>query len=220
MPLTVGIVGAGTVGKTLGSAIARTNKVVFGVRDPAKYAQLSTLKNTSVASVSDAIKASDVIILATPGSNDDAGIKSTAASLGPGIAGKVLIDATNPLTSWPGLEVRWTAGTSGGEVLAAVLPDTIVYKAFNTIGVNQMSHADGSAITGQQLTMLFAGGPAQREAAEEVISAVGFKPEYVGPIRYARNLEAIAELWIHLSVPGVGTAEKWGRDFHFQTIRK
>ena len=44
---------------------------------------------------------------------------------------------------------------------------------------------------------------------------------YVGPIRYARNLEAIAELWIHLTVPSFGdTPVAWGRSFHFQTITK
>jgi hypothetical protein len=91
--------------------------------------------------------------------------------------------------------------------------------------------------------------PAQ---VDTVVEAVGFKPVYVGPIRYARNLEvgwwrqgssatcwhavrpaaadaarcwvhpqALAELWIHMSVPGVGTAEKiLTRDFNFQFIRK
>ena len=39
------------------------------------------------------------------------------------------------------------------------------------------------------------------------MKAVGFKPFYVGPIRYARNLEAMAELWIHMAIPGLG-----GRD--------
>ena len=44
---------------------------------------------------------------------------------------------------------------------------------------------------------------------------------YVGPIRYARNLEALAELWIHMGVPGLkGGAERMGRSFHFQFIRK
>ena len=37
--------------------------------------------------------------------------------------------------------------------------------------------------------------------AADAIFAVGFKPYYVGPIRYARNLEAIAELSIHCAIP-------------------
>lgn len=56
-----------------------------------------------------------------------------------------------------------------------------------------------------------------------VISASGFKPQYVGPIRYARNLEAIAELWHHLALPTWGDVPaevsiEWGYNFHFQVI--
>ncbi len=41
------------------------------------------------------------------------------------------------MTAYPGLEVRWTPGPggvvlSGGELLAATLPECAVYKAFNT----------------------------------------------------------------------------------------
>ncbi|GLI68955.1 hypothetical protein VaNZ11_013482 [Volvox africanus] len=219
MTIKVGIVGAGGVGKTLGKVLAKKHPVLFGVRDTAKYVDLAKAQNTSVLTVSEAVKNSDVVILAVPGSYDDAGIKGIASDLGPNIKGKVLIDATNPVTPYPSLEVRWT-GKSAGEVLSEALPDTAVYKAFNTIGANQMERADGSGITGQQLTMMFAGGPDQKELVEEVIAATGFIPVYVGPIRYARNLEALAELWIHLGVPGVGSAEKWGRDFHFQVLRK
>ncbi|GLC35776.1 hypothetical protein PLESTB_000493000 [Pleodorina starrii] len=219
MTIKIGIIGAGNVGQTLGKIIAKKHPVIYGVRNTAKYSSLTKAENTSVLSVPEAVKASDVVILAVPGSNDDAGIQAIASSLGADVKGKVLIDATNPLTPYPGLEVRWT-GKSGGEVLADALPDTHVFKAFNTIGTNHMAQADGSSLCGEQLSMMFAGGPGGRDLAEEVIGATGFRPEYLGPIRYARNLEAVAELWIHLAVPGVGTAEKWGRDFHFQVMRK
>lgn len=67
--------------------------------------------------------------------------------------------------------------------------------------------------------MLFAGPPQQKDAAADVVAGVGFVPKYVGPIRYARNLDAIAELWVHLSIPQAGeTPEFWGRNFHFQVV--
>lgn len=59
-----------------------------------------------------------------------------------------------------------------------------------------MAAPDGSRVTGQRLTLMFA-GPAERQAdAAAVIEAVGFQPEWVGHVRYARNLEvgAAAEL--------------------------
>ncbi len=67
-----------------------------------------------------------------------------------------------------------------------------------------------------------AGPKEKEEVATKVIAGVGFIPKYVGPIRYARNLEAIAELWIDLGVPFIGQkhgqTEDWGRGFHFQVI--
>jgi hypothetical protein len=59
------------------------------------------------------------------------------------------------------------------------------------------------AISGSRGTdMLFAGSEAAgpRALATDVVRGVGFSPIFVGPIRYARNLEAIAELWIHMAV--------------------
>ena len=67
MAFKVGIVGAGSVGKTLGKVIAKKHPVLFGVRDTAKYTDLAKAENTTVLSVHDAVKASDVVILAVPG---------------------------------------------------------------------------------------------------------------------------------------------------------
>jgi predicted dinucleotide-binding enzyme len=78
----------------------------------------------------------------------------TCGCVGPG---KVVIDTTNPLTVAPAAEARWQHGTSSGELLAAALPEAFVYKSFNTIGQEHLSAGHGSQITGERLTMLFAG---------------------------------------------------------------
>jgi hypothetical protein len=152
---------------------------------------------------------------------DDAGIRALAASLGEGVNGKVLIDATNPLISYPELEVRWGQALSGGEVLAAALPGASVYKAFNTVGVEHMARADGAGITGERLTMLVAGdeAPEPLRLAERVVAGVGFVPEFVGGIRFARNLEALAELYVHMA-GRYATRLDGSRNYHFQFIRK
>lgn len=56
-----------------------------------------------------------------------------------------------------------------------------------------------------------------------MISAAGFRPCYVGGIRYARNLEVMAELWHHLALPSWGSVPpdlsvEWGYNFHFQVV--
>lgn len=46
------------------------------------------------------------------GSHNDEGVQAIAASLGTGAEGKAVLDATNPLSAFPGLHVRWQLGTS------------------------------------------------------------------------------------------------------------
>jgi hypothetical protein len=79
---------------------------------------------------------------------------------------------------------------AGGEVLAEALPDTYVFKAFNSVGSEMLG--DAERLMGEPITMLYAGPEEKKEVAAGVIEQVGFVPSYVGPIRYARNLEVRA----------------------------
>lgn len=104
--------------------------------------------------------------------------------------------------------------------MASALPDTHVFKAFNSVGYELMAAADGKTLgLSTPLTMLMAGPEQGRDVAEAVVAGVGFTPRYIGPIRYARNLEVMAELWVHLGVP-IGSPVTWGRGFHFQVVSK
>ncbi|CAN0334632.1 unnamed protein product, partial [Phaeothamnion confervicola] len=164
-----------TIGKQLHQS---GHEIQYGVREPASEittAMLAANPGTTAATVPYAISWADVMILATPGANDDAGIQKLAQMFDEGAAGKVLIDATNPLTPYPGLAVRWGKDTSGAEVLQAALPDVKVFKAWNTLGQNLMEVPDGSTLGGQKLTLLFAGDDkASAELVREVVAASGF----------------------------------------------
>ena len=224
--MKVSIIGAGNVGATLGGSLLRDAKdvqVKYGVRNALseKYAKLlEEQPEATIDSVHDAIEWADAVILATSTPSSKSAYEEYAKSLGDGVKDKVIIDATNPLTVYPGLEL-WTRNVSGGEILSSLLPQSYVFKAFNTLGYELMAAADGRSMpgfTGHRLTMLIAGPKEKKEVAERVVDLAGFEPCYVGPIRYARNLEAIAELWIHLGLEGVGPDLSWGRNFHFQAV--
>jgi len=225
--MKVGIIGAGSVGTKLGARLLTAgNQVIFGARDPTSEKTLnaiSSLPGSQAMSIPEAVNNSDIIILTVPGMRTQEEYDSLSTTLGPGITGKVIIDCTNPLSNFPNLEVHHD-GTSGGEMCATAFPSCSVFKAFNTIGAEQMANPDGNLIpdfdgSKKPLTMLFAGDKEKEETVAQLISAVGFQPRYVGPIRYARNLESIAELWIHLAVPPAGfTKENWGRNFHFHAV--
>ena len=148
-PLHVGIIGTGGVGQALGGRLlaagtaskaqASQLQVQYGSRNPASH-KVRRLLHSQPGAAADTVPATaawaDVLLLCTPAPGSDAGYADLAESLGAGVKGKVVLDATNPLSEYPGLELAWGGdGRSGGERLAAALPpETAVFKAFNTIG--------------------------------------------------------------------------------------
>jgi predicted dinucleotide-binding enzyme len=113
----------------------------------------------------------------------------------------VVIDVTNPLT---GRDVHTAPdflhkATSATAAYASALPGARVYKALNTIGAQHYGSPPAPSADG-----LWAGPPAAEDAAgaavvERVITDAGFSPVWVGPARYARCLEAVAELWVGMA---------------------
>ena len=215
--LRISILGGGNVGSTLAQKLLKSNKfasVEIAARDPAKTIASIQQKGINdvpvVAATPESLSPSHVVILATPGIYDDDEMESFASSLGD-MKNKIIIDATNPLGAFAdGLQVRtWEGGISSGEKLQSHLPESKVYKSFNTVGVDHMREALGK-------DMMIAGDEdmSYRGVVEAVVAAVGFKPFYVGPIRYSRNLEAMAEMWIHMAIPGLG-GRSASRNFWF-----
>jgi 8-hydroxy-5-deazaflavin:NADPH oxidoreductase len=204
--MKIAIVGAGNVGKALGKAWEkRGHSVIYGVRNPgdAKYDGLKT------ASVADAARPADAILLATPWDATEAALNSAGD-----LAGKLILDATNPLSMGPqgmGLAVGHT--TSGGEMVAAWAKGAAVFKTLNTTGFNNMEDTAGYA---QKPVMFFAGDDqGQRATVAALLSDLGFAPVDAGPLSNARLLEPYALLWIDLALK-----RGQGRDFAFALMKR
>jgi predicted dinucleotide-binding enzyme len=169
------------------------------VRDVQKYTHLEREQpGYSVAPVRDAVAWAKAGVLAIPGVCSAEGVRAAAAALGPGVDGNALLDATNHLRSDLEILLLWEDRISGDECLAAVLSRAHVFKAFNSTGYENM-RAAGSGAGGytERLTMLMAGpAGAGRAAAEAVVTGAGFAPRRVSGVRWALNLEALAELYI------------------------
>ena len=96
--MRVAIIGAGNVGKALGSSLGRAgHSVVYAAAsaESARQAAKSVSGNaaTAAASVREAAQAAEIVVLAIPYS----AAREVVAELAPVIAGKVVIDATNPV---------------------------------------------------------------------------------------------------------------------------
>lgn len=115
--MNITIIGAGSVGKTLGRGWARArHAVTFGVKPESlgKHANLPAElgKNVAVERVDEAMGTADVVVLATPWSITQAVVESLGD-----LGGRIVVDCTNPLK--PELSgLTHTGDDSGGEQVA------------------------------------------------------------------------------------------------------
>ncbi len=194
--MKIAIIGAGNVGGTLGKAwAAKGHEVVFGVRNPQDAKVQEVVKaggaKARAASVKDAAAQAEVVLLATPwGATQDA-IKAAGS-----LAGKIVVDATNPLKpDLSGLALGHT--TSAGEEVARWVAGAKVVKAFSTIGAQHMANPRFGS---QSANMFIAGDDAAaKKTVAGLAEALGFDPVDAGPLTQARLLEPLAMLWISMA---------------------
>src|SRR5690606_5848153 len=96
--MNVGIIGSGEVARALGAGFAdRGHEVMVGTRDPGKLADWASEHGVRVASAADAAAHGQVVVLAVRGSVAEQVLSSVADQ----VAGKPVIDTTNPLADAP-----------------------------------------------------------------------------------------------------------------------
>ncbi len=113
------------------------------------------------------------------------------------LAGKIVVDITNPLDveTFDGLIVP--ADSSATAEIAAALPNSRVVKAFNT---NFAATLASGTVGDQPTTVVIAGDDADaKNTLAEVITAGGLRTIDAGSLRRARELEAIGFLSITLA---------------------
>jgi 8-hydroxy-5-deazaflavin:NADPH oxidoreductase len=199
--MRVGVLGSGQVGQVLARAFAdRGHDVMLGSRDPRKEEVAAWLagKGEGIAGGTFAETAShgDLLVLAVLGAAVEEAIgEATPESL----AGKVVIDATNPLDFSAGFPPKlvWGHTDSGGERAQRAAPDAHVVKAFNIIGNNYFVEPHFGE---ERPTMLIAGNDADAKATVgQVMEDFGWPPALdVGGIDASRELEALCILWVRI----------------------
>jgi predicted dinucleotide-binding enzyme len=194
---TVAILGTGNVGTALAKGFTAMGlRVVFGTRDvnggKVTEAQ-AAVPGTTAATLQDAAKAGDIAVVAVPWS----GLQDALESAGPAnFAGKLVIDATNPLdfsTGAPRLAIGFS--DSAGETVQRLLPAAKVVKAFNHIGAGVMVQPE---YAGGVPDMLIAGNDeAAKRDVGRILEAFGWRrPIDLGDITASRLLEPLAMTWI------------------------
>lgn len=209
--MNIAIIGAGRVGAALGTRWARAgHQVMYGVRKPDDPKITSLLGDTPkgrAGSVAEAAAFGDVVVLATPWSATESALRAAGS-----LAGKVVVDVTNPLNeNFSSLTVGHTS--SGGEMVAAWARGAKVVKTLNSTGSNNMLNPK----YGSETVSMFVCGDdtAAKATVSELVKALGFDVVDAGPLASARLLEPLAMLWISL-------AYAWGQgtEIAFRLLRR
>jgi predicted dinucleotide-binding enzyme len=191
---TIAIIGTGRVGGALGPQFAKLgHHVIYGSREPgADRIQLLVAKTGAGATAELPPKAAaqaQIVVLAVPWKATE----DTVKALGD-LAGKTVIDATNPFKFGPGGQVTVAADTASGELIQGWAPKAWVVKAFNAVGYNVM--ADPKSAGGPVTIPLAGNDAAAKKRVAELVEAMGFETVDVGSIGNARYLEGMAVLYI------------------------
>lgn len=185
MTQKIAIIGKGNVGSALARGLERAGYEVSAVGRDAEAIRTASSWGESV-------------LLAVPfGAIDEVVQKARGA-----LAGKTVVDATNPLDANTNLAVGFS--TSGAEELQKKLPDSRVVKAFNTVFVQ---HMDSGRLADTALTAFVAADDDEsKQSVLELARRIGFDAADAGPLKNARLLEPLAFFNIQLGyVVGMGT---------------
>jgi predicted dinucleotide-binding enzyme len=212
----VGVLGSGEVGRRLAAGFAgRGHDVMLGTRDPDRPELREWLSGegarVEAGSLAQAAAHGELLVLAVLGTAAEQAI----ADAGPDtFAGKVVIDATNPLDFSAGFppKLAVSGDDSLGERVQRALPDAKVVKAFNTIGNTYF--VDPSFPEGKP-TMLIAGDDDDaKRIVGDVLGDFGWPdPIDIGGIEGSRELEAICIAWVKIG----GARGAWDHGFKLLT---
>ena len=206
----IGILGSGPVGQILGSGFIKHGcQVMVGSRDTAKLAEWKKKAGAKAktGSVAEAAAFGDILVLAVKGSAAREALQAAGATH---LAGKTVIDATNPLADAPPvngvLKFFTDLNHSLMEQLQESFPQAHFVKAFSSVGGAFMVNPNFSA----KPTMFICGNNDQaKKEVWEVLEAFGWETEDMGGAEAARAIEPLCMLWC---IPGL-RENRWQHAF-------
>lgn len=206
--MNITFIGIGNVGSALADHLAQAgHKVAIGAHDPQSSSVIAALKkNPSLRCLSplEACQSAEVVFLATPYQANVVALAGLEAAL----AGKVLLDCTNPVG--PGLTHSLPSG-SGSEQVQKLVPAAKVVKAFTIYGYENFEDPHYPGYGDLKPAMLIAGDDTGAKAlVAGLIEQLGWRPVDAGPLSSALHLEHLTLLWIKMArVQGKGAGFVW-----------
>jgi 8-hydroxy-5-deazaflavin:NADPH oxidoreductase len=208
---TVGVLGSGVVGEVLANGFLKHGyAVVRGSRDPGKLDgwRQKAGANARTATFADAARTADLVVLAVKGAAAESALELAGEDA---LAGKVVIDTTNPIAASPPvngvLDFFTTFDDSLMERLQRRFPAARFVKAFSCVGNARMVNPQ---LPGGPPTMFICGNDAEaKRDVKAILDLFGWETEDLGAVEAARAIEPLCILWC---IPGF-LQGSWGHAF-------
>lgn len=198
--MKVGILGSGDVAKALAAGfIKHGHQVMVGSRTPAKLADWAAQNpKAATGTFSGAAAFGELVVLAVKGTAAHEAMHQAGDAH---LAGKPVIDATNPIADAPPVNGLLRFFTNLDESLMEQLqkrhPDARLVKAFNSVGSASMVNPQ---FKGGKPTMFICGDDeAAKIKVGEILDQFGWETADMGTASSARAIEPLCMLWC---IPG------------------
>ncbi len=209
--MRIGILGSGSVARSLaGGFINQGHDIMMGTRDSNKLRDWSNSidNKVNIGSFEQAAKYGEIIILAVKGTAAESALNLATGSA---LSGKIIIDATNPISEVPPqngvLQFFTDINKSLMETLQEKFPESHFVKAFSSVGAGLMVNPGFGNI---KPTMFIAGNSAKaKEEVRKILDSFGWEAEDMGGAEAARAIEPLCILWC---IPGFSRNE-WSHAF-------
>jgi 8-hydroxy-5-deazaflavin:NADPH oxidoreductase len=194
--MRIAFIGCGNVGAPLADHLQKAgHEVTLATGDRgADSVAKAQARNAALKALSarDAVAAAEVVFLATP----FGALEATLPPLSAELAGKVVVDCTNPVG--PGISHGLKSERSGSAFVQSLIPGARVVKAFTIYGFENLEDPVYTGY-GVKPAMLFCGDDAPaKEVVAGMIAQVGFEPVDVGGLEQALHLEHMTLLWVRM----------------------
>ena len=197
----IGVIGSGVVGQTLASGFVKHGfETMVGSRDAGKLKEWAAKAGSlaKAGTVQEAARFGDIVVVAVKGTAAEDVVRLAGPDT---LAGKVVIDTTNPIADAPpvnGVIKFFTSlDESLMERLQRIAPNARFVKAFSCVGNALMVNPK---LSGGPPTMFMCGNDA--DAKKEVVGFLklfGWETEDAGALEAARAIEPLCILWC---IPG------------------
>jgi 8-hydroxy-5-deazaflavin:NADPH oxidoreductase len=206
----IGIIGSGSVAKTLASGFLKHgHQVAIGTRSPEKLADWAKQNPAgSIGSFADAAAFGELVVLAVEGKVAANALRLAGAE---NLTGKTIIDACNPIADAPPvngvLSFFTTYNASLMETLQREFEGAHFVKAFNSVGAPQMVNPK---FTAGKPTMFICGNSEEaKKTVSGILDQFGWEIADMGKVEAARAIEPLCMLWCILGF----TKNQWTHAF-------